>query len=896
MGWKGLSSARRLLVPALLASGLAGAVARPASGQVSVQASNSFITVTLGVSGTATGVTPAVNLAGRIGMTDNTTNNTGALLTFISSAVKQSYVTVRIDGGPPTPGADADTQTSPGWDLIFGDVGSNALDATATGQKTNEGAWVQAPIVSGNTITAKWATLPSANLTFPIPPIEIDLKVTLIHDDAAFQFTVINKDNRTHTIGLRFGQDVARPGAGVEGPIYTPNLGGITSDVDLMGSLVPPYWRGFSTNGATNGAVLAGTMADTLVTRPDRVTFGSPTNVTGSLWNFTADPTDSFVSGAGDVASGVYFNPRSYAAGESRTITTIYGRNHSTIDFDTPFPAGVDAPFSVKYDPSQPAGQQLTPNPMAVTGFVFNPRTFGLTNVVATISLPSGLALATGETTSKTIGDVSSNNEGSTTWQVVPTGGAVGNQTISVSFTAGPGTQGKVVTRTIELPSLPAHNFPGGIQMVSFPYTFADPTPSVALGLPVINFDLLRWNPVQSIYEPVSRILPGEGYWLRLQSGQTINLQGAQPVTVTSSAFEIKLLEGWQQIGNPFLYSVNWADVQVINTDITDPNALVPVSVAQAAANGWILSTIYRYDPVAGEYVYNSDISMDLVPFEGYWVRSFRPNISLLIPPTNGRAVKITGSGRSITRAPGGWSLRLALKGEHTQDTYNFIGLAPSATDGADKFDVEKPPAVQGAVRLGILRPTWGRKAGVYATDIQAPTGRKQWDIVVSSAAPNENVTLSWPEITRLPRTYELTITDKSTGVRTLMRQTIAMRVNTGQSGSRSYTITAEPRSPGNALLLTVGADSRAAGISKLTVRSNLDATFTVRVVGTNGQSVRQISGGRAVSAAQDTTVIWDGKDNRGVSVPSGVYNFEVKGVTPDGQTAKRIVPVTIVR
>jgi hypothetical protein len=240
--------------------------------------------------------------------------------------------------------------------------------------------------------------------------------------------------------------------------------------------------------------------------------------------------------------------------------------------------------------------------------------------------------------------------------------------------------------------------------------------------------------------------------------------------------------------------------------------------------------------------------------------------------------------------------LRLALKGEHTQDTYNFIGLAPSATDGADKFDVEKPPAVQGAVRLGILHPTWGRKAGTYATDIQAQTGRKQWDIMVSSATPNENVTLSWPEITRLPRTYELSITDKSTGVRTLMRQTLSMRVNTGQSGSRSYTITAEPRSPGNALLLTVGSDARAAGISKLTVRSNLDATFTVRVVGTNGQAVRQISGGRAVSAAQDTTVIWDGKDNRGVSVPSGVYNFEVKGVTPDGQTAKRIVPVTIVR
>jgi hypothetical protein len=893
MGWNGLSSPGRFgVLSALLAVALLGGAVSTARSQVTVQASNSYISATLGVSGTLNNV----NLAGRTGLLDNVIP--GDLMTMIVTPTKQSYITVRIDGGPPTPGIDADTQTSPGWDLIFGDVGSNALNGSPTGQKTNQSAWIQQPAAVGNVITAKWATLPGGNTTFPIPPIEVDLKITLIHDMACYEFTIINKDVRPHTIGIRFAEELAKPAiGGPDGPLYTPNLGGITHEVDLMGSSVPSYWRGFYSNGATNGAVLFSNTAGSVVTRPDRVTFGSPLDVTGSLWTFTADPTVSFVTGVGDAASGVYFNPRTFNAGEKKVITTYYGRNHSTLDFDRPFAAGVDAPFSVKFDPTKPVGQQLTPNPMTITGFVFNTnQNFSLTNVTATISLPNGLALDTGETASKTIGDVSANNEGSATWSVVPTGAASGVQTIAVSFASGPGSLGKVITRTIELPFLPTKTFSGGIQMVSFPFTFGDPTPSVALGLSPIDFDLLRWNATQGFYEPVTRILPGEGYWLRLGTGRTISLVDATPITVTTSPFEIKLRQGWEQIGNPFLYRVKWADVQVINTDVSDPDALRPLSIDEATQRGWILSTIYRYDPIAGEYVFDQDLSTDLIPFEGYWVRALRSNLSLLIPPTSGRAAKSNGSSKVGAATPGGWSLRLALKGEKTQDTYNFIGLSSSANDGVDRFDVEKPPAVQSAVRFAINRPNWGRRAGAYAADVQAMGGRKQWDVVVTSPAPNENVTLSWPEISRLPKGYELTITDKATGVRTIMRQTTSIRINTGTAASRSYTITAEPRSSANALMLRVKVDGRAPGLAKVSVSSSVNATFSVRVFGQSGQSIRQVTGGRAATPDTDTTVVWDGKDTRGVSVPSGTYTIEVKGVTTDGQTAKQIVPVVIVR
>src|SRR5205823_12236731 len=99
-----------------------------------------------------------------------------------------------------------------------------------------------------------------------------------------------------------------------------------------------------------------------------------------------------------------------------------------------------------------------------------------------------GIALAPGEPVQKDIGQVGVNGEGSVSWNVVPTGTSSGRQTYSISFSASPGVQGRSVTRIIDIPGLPVQNFPTGIQMVSFPFTFDDATPSVALGLNQLDF------------------------------------------------------------------------------------------------------------------------------------------------------------------------------------------------------------------------------------------------------------------------------------------------------------------------------------------------------------------------------------------------------------------------
>jgi hypothetical protein len=896
MGWNRFRSQRRAPLPAaLLILGLSAAISRPARSQcVDTSVTNGQVSASVGVSGTPTGAT-TVNCAGRFGATEPGATG-GVLLAEAASAVNQSYLTVRIDGGPTTPGVDtgATTYTQGGWDLIFGDKGSNELDATNTNAKTDQGAWLVQPVASGTSITATWTTLPGANATHPIPRIEVALKLTLVHDMVLYQFTVTNRDVAAHTVQLRFAQDFNVPGA-PDGPVITPNQGQICTDTDLPGALVPATWR--ARNGATGQSVGASLVLPNAVFLPNRVTFGSTTSTNLPLFNFVPNPLSNFCTSATrDGGSDVYFDMGNLPGGTSRQVSTAFGRQTSTIDFSNPWAAGVQGPSALTYDPTQPVGQQLTPSPFTVTAFINNNLLgLDLTNATAVLNLPTGLALAPGETATHTLGSVAVGTEATTSWQVMATGAASGRLTYSVAFSAGPGAQGKVVTRDIDVPSLPTQTFNAGLQMVSFPYTFTDPTPSVALG--ISQFDLLRWNPAVNVYEAVARLQPGEGYWLRLPQNTTVNLSGATPVPVGSTNFEIKLLNGWNQIGNPWLTRVQWSDLMVITTDVGDPNYLVPLSVPAAAQAGLIAPTLYFYDPASGEYRFDTDFSTQLVPFQGYWAKALKNNISLLVPPPTGRAAARRAAAPATAAA--GWKLRIAASTGKSQDTWNFLGVSSTSKDGFDLSDYEKPPFINGAVRLEFTRDTWGTRAGVYAQDIQASAGgTKTWNVRVTTPAPNQDVTLSWPEITSLPRSYELFITDAATGQRQQMRQVPSIRVNTGDAATRSFVITAEPRTATSAFNLTVtmgASGSRAANVTTFAVASTQAATVTVRIKGSNGQTIRTL-GGRAASVGTTASFVWDNRDAKGVSVASGSYIIEVTGTTADGKTRRAAQPLIIVR
>jgi len=863
-----------------------------AYGQTWAQIANNRLVARVGVDGQI----DSINVAGRFVVIDPDTGGFLLVPPFLDSLDQHqlgSYLTVRIDGGAAVGG----------WDLIFGDVGPPG--------QTGLSQWSEPPRRITNYIRAVWETISDGTTATP-PPITVELRLTLVYDVACYEFTVINNDSRAHSIGLRFGQNYSLPGANHEGPIITPNTGGICVETSLIGSQVPVVWRQVSDDlASTVGAMLRPISGAGPPNDADRFVVGNATGTTGitengtqNLWDvsFTNDPTFNFCTDPWDVSAAAFFNPRQYVPGERKTFTTCFGKARTTIDFTPPWAAGLDGPFSLRYDSSAPAGQRIVPYPFTIRAFVQNLTDTTLTNVSARINLPIGLELAPNESDTKTIPSVSAQSEATFNWSVRANGQTSGRLNYSVSFSAGPGVQGKVVTRAIDVPAVPTITFPGILQKVSFPFQFADPDPSTALGIPSTDYVMVRWNALSNAYETVTRIVPGEGYWLALNNQTTLNLQGASPVNTGISEFQFPLRKNWNQIGNPYLLRVRWADVRVLNTNPGDQDfgRPLPINVASDAQHRWILPTIYRYDVDQKVYKWDADFSSDLVPFVGYWVKALRPNIILLIPPPSGKAA-IAGGGRTKAapaRTHNDWQLRIVASDGASNDSWNFIGVAPDASNGDDLKDVEKPPAIQGSVSVGIVRKDGEGRSVVYAQDIQAAGGKKQWNLVVTSPKPNTDVTLSWPEIGALPRGYELFVTDPATNTRRLMRQTSSIRVNTGETASRALVITGEPRGAAGAFRITnwnVTTAGRGPNSSaRISFTASGDANVNVRIVGGTGRTVRHLVT-RAVSAG-NTTVLWDYRDSKGVAVPAGTYIIEIKGTTTNGESARVVIPHTKTR
>ncbi|MFC2059405.1 SBBP repeat-containing protein, partial [Chloroflexota bacterium] len=115
----------------------------------------------------------------------------------------------------------------------------------------------------------------------------------------------------------------------------------------------------------------------------------------------------------------------------------------------------------------------------------------------------------------------------------------------------------------------------------------------------------------------------GLGYWAKVSHETGIVVDGS---LVSDEPQVIHLLPGWNQIGQPFNYSVDWGNVQV---DFDGP----PVSILQAHLNDWVSKYLYSYSPALGGYKLYAAPDGQLDAWKGYWVRAY-VECDLIIPNT----------------------------------------------------------------------------------------------------------------------------------------------------------------------------------------------------------------------------------------------------------------------
>jgi hypothetical protein len=465
--------------------------------------------------------------------------------------------------------------------------------------------------------------------------ILIRIKYNLRRDMVRQEYTLVNTDTVVHQVGLRMiwdacsGVDYGNAGDWVQGIV--PGYGTLPLETDLTGLSVPPYAE-YCMDPVNPNMIIrnvfkaqAGVYASD-ATSPDRVVVGEWSELASTLWDYSIRPWREIA----DRAVSAWWNPVTLNPNASRTFVTYYGVGAATSDLRSPFVLSVQGPRALKYDELQPAG--LSPDPMTISAYIYNylmasnGTPIDIKKVTLYLTLPKGLILDDGETPTKSLASIGPLGEGKVTWNIRATGEVAGELVYSVTATGG-GVTSKTVSRSIVVPQIQSVNYVSGLQMVSVPFDFADPDPVVALGLPSTSASLYRYNPNTNKYDTVDTLTPGQGFWLNCKTAKQLGLTGATPLSGDSTVV-IPIYSGWNQIGNPYIYNMQWARVQVLY----ERSGLGPVSIDEASQRGWIRPTLYWYDINTRAYGSSSNRTTQLVPGKGYWLRALVP-CKLVIPP-----------------------------------------------------------------------------------------------------------------------------------------------------------------------------------------------------------------------------------------------------------------------
>jgi len=390
---------------------------------------------------------------------------------------------------------------------------------------------------------------------------------------------------------------------------------------------------------------------------------------------------------------------------------------------------------------------------------------------------------------------------------------------------------------------------------------------------------------------------PGTAFWHVTQSDRRLRIRGAKAVDPSEPA-RIQLAPGWNQIGSPFPFAIDWqAVVDTTRSQLADSTARAALGRVSAPV-AWT-GRRYRFDV------------QTLRPWHGYFV--FNPNadqpIELQVPPVRSSTGGATTDTQGKTLEPGPapsssesassnrFQLQLQARvrvdglDRALTDAANWIGVMPDARDGIGPEDRPEPPPIGNYVRLSILE---SGGAGAYrATSFRSPSPEGHtWQIEVAAQVrerffTDKNVTVALENDNHLPDGFRVYVLD-------MEEQRLLPREN----GSVSVPLTADR--PIRSLRVIVGteayAEQNSDGVplesfdyalkgnypnpldaqTRIAYTLKKESPVTLTIYDLLGRRIRTLVDG-SMQKTGPQEVVWDGRNAFGAPVASGVYVYRLE-------------------
>lgn len=415
-----------------------------------------------------------------------------------------------------------------------------------------------------------------------------------------------------------------------------------------------------------------------------------------------------------------------------------------------------------------------------------------------------------------------------------------------------------------------------------------------------------------AVGNPAVSLAPiGVGYWVNMSETRVLETDGTpatSPVAIPLYGVENQFGEltevgGWNLIGAPFPYPVNWSAVTVRQQT---PVGVRDYSLQEAIAAEIINAQLVGWDVTTRSYYYNVFPGGQLLPFRAYWVRALK-DCTLIVPPNRSKQSLIsraanTKAGSDVPQGEG-WRVRLSASVAGDRDAENYIGQVQGATEGEDRYDVPKPPTGPSHSYVRFLNTDRRGRKAAFAYDMRpAATGRQkaEWTMAVGAGKGDTDVTLTWDGLRNLPSRSKLVLKDTVTGkIISMNGRSSYTYKNTEAGATRMFTVSLGTQNTAGPLQIrnirTVAASGGRAEQRGLNVRFALsqDADVQARIKTLSGKVVDVLSGATRGVGQQEMVLRWRGRTSEGSEVPSGPYVLEITARTDEGETVTVKRPIT---
>ena len=774
--------------------------------------------------------------------------------------------------------------------------------------------------------------------------VQIDCRIDLVADSARVNWVLTNRDAAaSHQIGLGFGSTVslfsetafatrgagpgllAPPGVSQGTYVTVPGIKPPRTEHRFSRSLDPSNYPGsvnFSFNQPNGVGIQVMNSQDPATTDlndpsqsqtpTDGFVIGNANFLLGwasgadsnAFPNFIFNEPISDVGFEGNDAYIQTWNPQLVAAGGKRTINAFYRSTWGDASYGRPYSVVVDTPKVLNLQAGD--ANQFAQNPFPVRVWVDNNRGFAtidqelpLQDVRVELLLPDGLTAIGGSI--KTINNIQPRKQGFVDFTVQADSFAAGEMTYQVRITPTPGPQ-KTLTGTIQVVSQPKLILRNDANLITSPWTFESPTWETILGLvPDADYQAFVWDPVQKGYLVSTGPERGHGTWVVSKIGTTNRTLGGNPTAPDDFHLTddgpplISLKPGWNLIGNP--YHVSFQLGEIVGASNTNPNQ--SYTYTQLVQQGLISGSLAYWDTGTQNYGFIQKTVDRVEPQRGYWIFVFASqDVVIRFPPVfqlNVRSQKDTSTPWQQTDKQ--WRLQLAARSSNSADSQNYLGVASSAAN-AKSLRVYEPPMapVKDALSLSVDQLVDGNSTRL-AQALSGVSGRQEFKVKVDSRQAGP-VTVTWPNLSTIPKNVRVKLVDVATGETRDLRKVSGYTFEAEANLTREFKIQIEAGNVSKAIIGNVVVTSTSKGPSQ-SVRLNYtlgsDATTTVRILGPSGREVMVIGSGRADKAGQNE-VVWNLKDQANRSVAPGTYRAEIVAEGADGERVRKITPIIVIR